>query len=102
MRLVIVQYAGDYAEAFQRLGKGGSETYYAQKYSVDAVTEMAKRAEVESLTVICCMTPEFEDVVLENGVRAIGCGFTDKINSQKLKLFHILQVFSVKNKIRLK
>ena len=25
----------DYAEAFDRLAKGGSETYYAQKYSVD-------------------------------------------------------------------
>ncbi len=84
MRLVIVQYAGDYAEAFQRLAEEGSENYYAQKYSVDAVTEMRKRAEVESLTVICCITPKFEDVVLENGVRAIACGFTDKINSQKL------------------
>ncbi|MEG4346265.1 glycosyltransferase family 4 protein [Microcoleus sp. A003_D6] len=82
MRLVIVQYAGDYAEAFVRLAKGGSETYYAQKYSVDAVTEMAKRA--ESVTVICCMTPEFEDRVLENGVRAIACGFSHPINSQKL------------------
>ncbi|MEG3911161.1 glycosyltransferase family 4 protein [Microcoleus sp. w2-18bC1] len=82
MRLVIVQYAGDYAEAFERLAKGGSETYYAQKYSVDAVTEMAKRA--ESVTVICCMTPEFNDRVLENGVRAIGCGFNYKIDSQKL------------------
>ncbi|MEG4028758.1 MULTISPECIES: glycosyltransferase family 4 protein [unclassified Microcoleus] len=82
MRLVIVQYAGDYAEAFERLAKGGSETYYAQKYSVDAVTEMAKRA--ESVTVICCMTPEFNDRVLENGVRAIGCGFNYKIDSKKL------------------
>ncbi|MEG4329300.1 glycosyltransferase family 4 protein [Microcoleus sp. herbarium5] len=82
MRLVIVQYAGDYAEAFEGLAKGGSETYYAQKYSVDAVTEMAKRA--ESVTVICCMTPEFNDRVLENGVRAIGCGFNYKIDSQKL------------------
>ena len=84
MRLVIVQYAGDYAETFQRLAEGGSENYYAQKYSVDAVTEMAKRAEVESVTVICCMTTEFEDVLLENGVRAIACGFSDKINSPKL------------------
>ncbi|HSF72613.1 MAG TPA: glycosyltransferase family 4 protein, partial [Microcoleus sp.] len=65
-----------------RLAKGGSETYYAQKYSVDAVTEMAKRA--ESVTVICCMSPEFNDQVLENGVRAIGCGFSHPINSQKL------------------
>ncbi|MEG3975237.1 glycosyltransferase family 4 protein [Microcoleus sp. herbarium8] len=84
MRLVIVQYAGDYAEAFQCLAGGGSENYYAQKYSVDAVTEMAKRPEAESVTVICCMTPEFTDLVLENGVRAIGCGFNYKVDSQKL------------------
>ena len=82
MRLVIVQYGGDYAEAFQRLAEGGSENYYAQKYSVDAVTEMAKRA--QSVTVICCMTPEFEDVVLANGVRAISCGFNHKIDPKKL------------------
>ncbi|MEG4293035.1 hypothetical protein Q5692_30405 [Microcoleus sp. C2C3] len=55
MRLVIAENAGDCAEAFERLAQGGSETYYAQKYSVDAVTETAKRA--ESVTVICCRTP---------------------------------------------
>ncbi|MEG4234942.1 glycosyltransferase family 4 protein [Microcoleus sp. Pol11C3] len=82
MRLVIVQYAGDYAEVFQHLAKGGEENYYAQKYCVDAVTEMAKRA--ESVTVICCMTPKFDDRVLENGVRAIGCGFNYHIDPQKL------------------
>jgi glycosyltransferase involved in cell wall biosynthesis len=82
MRLVIVQYAGDYAEAFERLAGRGSENYYAQKYSVDAVTEMAKRS--ESVTVICCITPKFENRVLENGVRAISCGFDSTIDSQKL------------------
>ena len=82
MRLVIVEYAGNYAEAFERLAKGGSETYYAQKYCVDAVTEMAKRA--ESVTVICCKSPEFNEQVLENRVRTIACGFSPPINSQKL------------------
>jgi len=82
MRLVIVQYAGDYAKVFEDLAKGGIETYYAQKYSVDAVTEMAKRA--ESVTVICCTSPEFNEQVLENGVRTIACGFSDRINSQKV------------------
>lgn len=82
MRLVIVQYGGDYAETFQRLAGGGSENYYAQKYSVDAVTEMAKRA--ESVTVICCMTPKFDDRLLENGVRAIGCGFSHKFDTKRL------------------
>jgi glycosyltransferase involved in cell wall biosynthesis len=82
MRLVIVQYAGDYAKAFKKLAEGESETYYAQKYSVDAVTEMAKPA--ESVTVICCTSPEFNEQVLENGVRAIACGFSYPINSQKV------------------
>lgn len=82
MRLVIVQYGGDYAEAFERLAGRGSENYYAQKYSVDAVTEMAKRA--ESVTVICCMTPKFENRVLENGVRAINCGFSHKFDTKRL------------------
>jgi glycosyltransferase involved in cell wall biosynthesis len=82
MRLVIVQYAGDYAEVFECLAKGGSETYYAQKYSVDAVTEMAKRA--ESVTVICCTSPEFNEKVLDNRVRTIACGFSYPINSKKL------------------
>jgi glycosyltransferase involved in cell wall biosynthesis len=82
MRLVIVQYAGDYAETFQRLVRGESETYYAQKYSVDTVSEIAKR--VESVTVICCMTPKFDDRLLENGVRAIACGFSGEIDFAKL------------------
>jgi glycosyltransferase involved in cell wall biosynthesis len=82
MRLVIVQYAGDYQEAYERLAKGGQENYYAQKYSVDTVTEIRKR--LESVTVICCMTPEPYDVLLENSVRAIGAGFNQKLNTKKL------------------
>lgn len=82
MRLVIVQYAGDYREAYQRLANGGSENYYAQKYSVDAVTEMRKR--VESVAVIVCMTPEPYNQVLENGVRAIGAGFNQQLNVKEL------------------
>lgn len=82
MRLVIVQYGGDYREAYERLAKGGIETYYAQKYSVDAVTEMRKR--VESLAVICYMTPEPYNEVLENGVRAIGGGFNQQLNVKEL------------------
>ncbi|NEQ88464.1 MAG: glycosyl transferase family 1, partial [Moorea sp. SIO2I5] len=43
MRLLIIQYAGDYREAFERLANGGPETYYAQKYSVDSVAEIGKQ-----------------------------------------------------------
>ncbi len=81
MRLVIVQYGGDYREAYQRLANGGSENYYAQKYSVDAVTEMAKRA--ESVAVICCTTEKHNEK-LDNGVRSIGAGFKEKFNITEL------------------
>lgn len=83
MRLLILQYAGDYREAVQRLAEDGGETYYAQKYSVDAVAEIGQ--EIESATVICCMTTEPYNEVLQNGVRAIGAGFkNNKIEVKKL------------------
>ncbi|HEY9859541.1 MAG TPA: glycosyltransferase [Candidatus Obscuribacterales bacterium] len=82
MRLLFVQYAGDYREAFQRFAAGGGETYYAQKYSVDAVTDIAKQ--VEEVTVLCCMTKEPYNEVLENGVRAIGAGFDKDIQINTL------------------
>lgn len=77
MRLLMVQYAGDYREAVERLDKGGGETYYAQKYSVNAVAEIGKT--FEEVAVLCCLTQERYDEVLSNGVRAIGAGFNSKI-----------------------
>ena len=82
IRLLMVQYAGDYRETVQRFAKGGEETYYAQKYSVDAVADMGKQ--IEEAAVLCCMTTEPYDEVLQNGVRAIGAGFNKKIHVKKL------------------
>lgn len=82
MRLLIVQYAGDYREAVQRFADGGNETYYAQKYSVDTVAEIGKQ--IEEAAVLCCMTAEPYNEVVQNGVRAIGAGFNKKIQSKKL------------------
>ncbi len=82
MRLLMVQYAGDYREAVQRFAEGGGETYYAQKYSVDAVAEIGKQ--IEEAAVLCCMTAEPYNEVLPNGVRAIGAGFNRDILVKKL------------------
>ena len=41
MRLTIVQYAGDYREAFERFERGGRATYQAQRYSVGFVGSLA-------------------------------------------------------------
>jgi glycosyltransferase involved in cell wall biosynthesis len=82
MRLLFVQYAGDYREAAQRFAEGGVETYYAQKYSVEAVAEIGKQ--IEEVAVICCLTTEVYNEVLPNRVRAIGAGFDKDIKISKL------------------
>ncbi|NEO69380.1 glycosyltransferase [Moorena sp. SIO3H5] len=82
MRLLIIQYGGDYHEAFKCLANGGAETYYAQKYSVDAVAEIGKQ--IGEVATLCCMTEKPYNQLLEKGVRAIGAGFNGEINVKKL------------------
>ncbi len=82
MRLLIVQYAGDYRETVERFAEGGAETYYAQKYSVDAVAEIGEK--IEEVAVLCCMTAEPYNKILQNGVRAIGAGFNQTIPVKEL------------------
>ncbi|CCE02116.1 glycosyltransferase [Bradyrhizobium sp. STM 3809] len=72
LRFTIVQYAGDYREAFERLSAGGKETYYAQRQSVEFVGSLAKQ--LEQVAVICAVSDTSYDRVLSNGVRAIGAG----------------------------
>lgn len=62
MRLLMVQYAGDYREAVECFAQGGKETYYAQKYSVEAVAEIGKT--IEKVAVLRCLTQEPYDLVL--------------------------------------
>lgn len=89
-RLLFIQFAGDYREAVNRFSEGNDETYYAQQYSVNVVAEASKR--VEEVATLCCMTEEYYDEVLENGVRAIGAGFKDKIYTPRLiQLIEIYQ-----------
>ncbi|WP_293046492.1 hypothetical protein [Moorena sp. SIO1F2] len=82
MRLLIIQYAGDYRKTFEGLANGGAETYYAQKYCVDAVAEIGKQ--IGEVATLCCMTEKPYNELLEKGVRAIGAGFDGKINIKKL------------------
>lgn len=82
MRLLILQYAGDYREAVQRFAAGGNETYHAQRHSVEAVAEIGKQ--IEEVVVLCCITAEPYNEVLQNGVRAIGAGFSKDIKVKKI------------------
>jgi glycosyltransferase involved in cell wall biosynthesis len=82
MRLTIVQYAGDYREAFERFAQGGKSTYHAQRYSVDFVGELA--GEAEQVTTLCALSSERYDVMLPNGVRAIGAGLRGGFKPREL------------------
>lgn len=82
MRLLIVQYLGDYRQVFKQLVSGKEETYHAQKYSVEAVAKIANK--IEEVATLCCLTQEPYNEKLENGVRVIGTGFKDKVNGKKL------------------
>jgi glycosyltransferase involved in cell wall biosynthesis len=81
-RLLLIQYMGDYRETVRSFCMGGDETYYAQRYSVDTVAELGKM--FDEVATLCCFTNEPYDEVVENGVRAIGAGFSTKINTKEL------------------
>ncbi len=82
MKLLILQYAGDYREAVRRFARGGTENYYAQKYSVNTVAEFTKYC--EEVAVLCCLTEQPYNELLENGVRAIGGGFQGLVDEDEV------------------
>ena len=82
MRLAIVQYAGDYREAFERFASGGKSTYHAQRYSVDFVGSLADQ--MEQVTTICAISNEAYDDVLPNRIRAIGAGLRPGFHPREL------------------
>lgn len=86
MRLTIVQYAGDYREAWERFDRGGKATYQAQRYSVDFVGSLAER--LDQVAVICAITDQPYDIVLPNKVRAIGGGLKPGFQSRDIS--HLL------------
>jgi len=82
MRLTIVQYAGDYREAFERFEAGGKSTYHAQRYSVDFVGSLS--TEIDQVTTICGISSQKYDEMLPNGVRAIGAGLQSGFHPRQL------------------
>ncbi len=80
--VVIVQYAGDYAEAARRLAAGGPENYYAQRYSIDVVAGLVGRD--TDVAVLCCTAERDEDSVLPSGVRCINLHSPDGVDERRV------------------
>jgi glycosyltransferase involved in cell wall biosynthesis len=75
-RVLFVQWAGDYREAYNRLQSGGKENYYAQRYSLDRVSDLVSHR--EQIGVLCCYGDHSHDEVLANGVRSMNAGLSAK------------------------
>lgn len=69
-RLLVVQYAGDYRQAYWRREKDGTESYHAHGYVLDTMARLAERHGAAGL--LCGHCDEPYDEMLPNGVRAIG------------------------------
>jgi glycosyltransferase involved in cell wall biosynthesis len=69
-RVLLVQWAGDYREAYHRLTAGGPETYHAQRHAVTTAGELARA--YGSYGVLCLTSADIYDEVMPNGVRALG------------------------------
>jgi glycosyltransferase involved in cell wall biosynthesis len=105
MRILLVQYTGDFREAVNRLSQGGEETYYAQRYSVDTIARIGEK--VEEMAALVCVTPDRYNEVLQNGIRGIGAGFGQDWKNKDLislieaqKPTHIILTFPSREVLR--
>lgn len=72
MKIMYIQYAGDFAEAYDRLiTAGGEENYYGQRYSVEAVLRQVRAGH---RVVVLTLTAPRGERVLEPDLVAVGLG----------------------------
>jgi glycosyltransferase involved in cell wall biosynthesis len=72
MRLLVVQFTGDYRGVIREPDRAGVETYHAQKYLIQSLTDISQR--FGDVTLLCCRTaePYWEEV--SDRFRVIGAG----------------------------
>lgn len=81
MRILFVQYAGDYLEAYRRLQSTGKETYYGHRYVLDQLERLQTFGEV---AMMCCLSPVRYEERLPNGITVIGARAHPKKNPVKI------------------
>jgi glycosyltransferase involved in cell wall biosynthesis len=72
MRLLVVQFTGDYRGVIRNPDREGVETYHAQKYLIQSLADLSHR--FGDVTLLCCRTaePYWEEV--SDRFRVIGAG----------------------------
>lgn len=71
-RILIVQYAGDYLAAYERLQQRGGEIYFAHGYVLEQATSVG--AEYGDAALLCCRSPRQYEIRLPEGLTVIGAG----------------------------
>lgn len=72
MRVLVVQYSGDFRAAAERLEATGQETYHGHRYLLDCLEKWKSR--FEAVGILCCLTPQQYHEQLPNGVEVLGAG----------------------------
>lgn len=70
MRIMLVQYAGDYREAYYTLRDSGTESYYGHHYVLQQLEQMRER--YGDVAILCSLSSRRYSELLPNGVTAIG------------------------------
>lgn len=85
MKILYIQYAGDFAEAYDNLiNKNENENYYGQKYSVNAVIQQARQG--NKVLVLVLKTGGYR-IELERNLIAVGLSEENRdINSIKSEI----------------
>jgi glycosyltransferase involved in cell wall biosynthesis len=68
-KLLIIQYAGDFKEAYQNRESGKGGNYYAQAYSLDIVCQQA--ALFDEVATLCCVSDTPHNELLFGNIRSI-------------------------------
>jgi len=79
MRILFVQFAGDFKAAHDRLAASGTETYFGHRYVLEQLGGLAQTH--GPTAILCCKSPSAYDVVLPSGLRVIGAGATGRWDS---------------------
>ncbi|MBD2111986.1 MULTISPECIES: glycosyltransferase family 4 protein [Cyanophyceae] len=70
VRLVILQYAGDFREAYNLLAESGKQEYFSHQYTINSSIEIGRQ--IDEVIHFCCKTSSEYSELLEPGLRAVG------------------------------
>jgi glycosyltransferase involved in cell wall biosynthesis len=72
MRLIVIQYAGDYLEAHRRLQESGTEIYYGHRYALEQLAHLGQM--FGETAILCCRSGQKYNTKLPSGLTVIGAG----------------------------